>query len=687
MFGLLFGTGCGIILVLISWWIKRNYGVSSETFDSSRYQTLNQKFRSVWNDDEVSDEDREEYEEYLVLKKQYDRIQNTPSFVTSLSPVAWRKIALIPLLIGVLVILWRLFLIFYIVVPQDNSVHAKRKYFGSELETGQIIARDGQNGPQMRIYPPGLTWAPLLTLTHHLEEKEDVIVPAGKVLTLIARDGKDMPSGQLYAPIWDEELDKKRILEDAEYALKHIQKGPQSVAFGPGTYRFNQYLWKWSIDLETTKVKPGEVAIVKCNYGKRFNHQLLYTDEKWKKMFPDFLTENDRPIKQVAIEAGLTPFEWKPTKQNPEFDYTWLDDKNSKWHNYYPEEFNYLTKDMVVEAKLVPEGYQGVWWNVLTEGEYALHREALDIKTISTRGQNFSYKGGFTVNDSTGRITFKSNQKVPEGLADFASDAISSDGFGMAIEYRIQAKVTRDQAAYAFVMWGNWIEIENRSITPDSRSSIRNSAQDVPCLDYFQNRQRQERLMYADMWMQALSKGYITMDVNYGKIHIPTPLLTTQTERVLAEQNKLKWEQVQLEQQERIKAEEKKAEADQQSVKMEAKIASEKASFEETQMLRKGRAQRKYDEEIAKGLRARYEAMADIIGSQNVAILEMLDRLNAMGVTDITPDVFTQNLGGAQSGQGVLLDPLMGTILNGMMQNKYGLGVPQPADSTATPNQ
>ena len=43
----------------------------------------------------------------------------------------------------------------FVVVKQDSIGQLKRIYLGSSMKTGQIIAFDGENGPQARILGPG----------------------------------------------------------------------------------------------------------------------------------------------------------------------------------------------------------------------------------------------------------------------------------------------------------------------------------------------------------------------------------------------------------------------------------------------------------------------------------------------------------------------------------------------------
>ena len=498
------------------------------------------------------------------------------------------------------------------------------------------------------------------------------------MLTLIAREGRDKPDGQYFADPWPETLDKKKMLESAKYALDRdevgdltrLQKGPQTVAFPPGKYRFNQYLYEWSTKAPLTIIEPGEVGVMKFNYGPQFDYSLLSDSlSEFYGLFPDFLLSGDRPVKQVAIRAKNVPESWKPTKDQPEFDYSLLDDPKSKWYNFFPDEYNVLTREMVEEAKLVPEGFQGVCWVVLTEGKYALNPAAVQVFRMETKVQTLNYWGGFVVKEDG--VDFDPNYQLKPDQADVATDAISKDGFRMFIEFRVLGKVTKEQAPYAFVMWGNWSQIEDKNITPDSRSIMRNNAQTASCLDYFKGRAEQEIKTYEVMWKQQLRKGITVVDINYGEIRIDPKLLETQTRKVLADQNKLAWQAEQQEQDERIKTERKKALAEQQGELTKADIAKQQALFYKEEQELRGQADANYDRELADGKRALYMALADVIGRDNFATLEMLKVLQLMGIKNITP-YFYYNGGGMAGDNAGTMSLFQGTILSSMMGKKPG---------------
>jgi len=615
-----------ILTVLLPRFLKKLVPVpiKVQEFNQQRYEELRRKYQHIedyeverWGDD---DDRRTEYEEFNLLKLEYAEYQkalehNRRAQDSRVSPGMARGLGIVARVLGTILIIIAILGTSVFNVPQNYSAHIMRNLGGNNMADGQIIAKPGQNGPQADILPPGWKFQLLIKIHSTVEIVPDVEVPEGKVLTLVAREGRDKPAEQYFADPWSTEWDKKKMLENASYALQpddngniiRLQKGPQVVAFPPAKYRFNQYVYDYRIDEPMAIVEPGYFGIMKFNYGKYFDHELLNdTASEFFAIFADQLIASNRPVKEVAIRAKIVPENWKPKSEGQEFDYAQLEDPESQWFNYFPEKYNELTREMVKEAKLVPRGYQGVCWDVLTEGKYALNPQAVQVFAMEKKVQTLNYWGGFVVNDSAGTVDYDKDYKVKEGAADVATDAISKDGFRMFIEFRILAKVTPRQAPYAFVMWGDWSAIEDKDITPDARSVMRNNAQNASCLDYFRQREQQEINTYMKLWESQLRKGITCVDVNYGEIRIDPKLLATQTRKVLAEQNQLAWKAEQAEQDERINTERKRALADQQAELTKADIAKQKAAYYNEEQELRGKADANYAREFASGQSALY---------------------------------------------------------------------------------
>ena len=69
----------------------------------------------------------------------------------------------------------------YIDVPDGQIVTKFRKYLGEPLPAGQIIALDGQRGPQAEIVGPGFHPDFFVRLIYDLDYHQTLVVPEGKI--------------------------------------------------------------------------------------------------------------------------------------------------------------------------------------------------------------------------------------------------------------------------------------------------------------------------------------------------------------------------------------------------------------------------------------------------------------------------------------------------------------------------
>ena len=149
----------------------------------------------------------------------------------------------------------------------ENQIGVVNKLIGGgSLAPGQIIATEGEMGPQAKILPPG--WHPWLwPVIYEVDAPPLVQIREGKIALLTSSDGQPLPPGEIYAPEWDVSL-LKRMAEDAEFFLTEGggYKGPQASVLPPGKYRINPMLFTHEI-VDVTNVKKATVGVVKANVG------------------------------------------------------------------------------------------------------------------------------------------------------------------------------------------------------------------------------------------------------------------------------------------------------------------------------------------------------------------------------------------------------------------------------------
>lgn len=137
---------------------------------------------------------------------------------------------------------------------------------GKDLPPGQIIATHGEKGPQAEVLPPGwhfFYWP----WRYSLKSVSNIDIPEGSVGVVMAKDGKPLPPGEVYAKQWDSPLD---MLDGMKFLTsENGHKGPQLTVLPPGQYRFNPRLFQIQPKPALT-VNVGEVVVVKANAGERY---------------------------------------------------------------------------------------------------------------------------------------------------------------------------------------------------------------------------------------------------------------------------------------------------------------------------------------------------------------------------------------------------------------------------------
>jgi regulator of protease activity HflC (stomatin/prohibitin superfamily) len=149
---------------------------------------------------------------------------------------------------------------------EDNQGGLVIRKFGSDLQSGKIIATNGEKGPQAKILPSGwhFGYPPWL---YNLESVDNINIPQGKIGIVTARDGSPLPAGDIFGREWDSPSD----MLDAEVFLNNGgERGPQLTVLPPGQYRYNPRLF--NIELAAALNVPiGTVAVIKSNVGPMDN--------------------------------------------------------------------------------------------------------------------------------------------------------------------------------------------------------------------------------------------------------------------------------------------------------------------------------------------------------------------------------------------------------------------------------
>lgn len=217
-----------------------------------------------------------------------------------------------PKFVGTAILIVVLALLFVIAVgtsivnigPDEVGIISK-KFGGSKLPDGRILAVDGENGFQAEVLMPGWHFW-YWKWQYDIVKVKDTDVREGSIGLVVAKDGKSLPEGEIYAPEWD---DADKMINDAKYFLTdgNGYKGPQLSVLRPGNYKINTKLFEVS-QVPVTNVQVGSVAVIKSNVGQVVDSDdgLVDKDERgiWRKpLLPQKYRLNTKAYEVTIIDT------------------------------------------------------------------------------------------------------------------------------------------------------------------------------------------------------------------------------------------------------------------------------------------------------------------------------------------------------------------------------------------------
>jgi hypothetical protein len=565
--------------------------------------------------------------------------------------------------VGALIVVFGVLSTSYVHVPDGHLGQLFRVYGGGSLPEGKIVAVDGENGPQARIFTPGFHFELFVNVLYVVDTsplEEDV--PAGKVGILVAKDGAPLRPGQAFADPFSGELGTRML--DAEVFLRNGgQRGPQLSVVPPGKYRINHYLW--NLDQRDAKELPaGFVGVVKSN---------IWADV-------DFGTLQARKPGNCEVVKRA-------------------DDGTSNVQR--------------LAAPIVPVGCIGVWEKPLQPGKYYFNPDAFSVTEIDTRAQVWTYAGGYkrasislTV-DSKGEIQqSRTEQDVPQSKEN-ADRAIfvKMEGWDIPLELRAIAQVSPDDAPCVVAGVGTLKEVEDRVLTPSIRAITRDVAggtyevteakmdengkpildrdgkpiivtvsRPTKALDLINQRPLIEGEIERRIRPEAEKSCVKIREVRLGEPAIPPELLVAVRREQLATQLAKAFIQEQAAQEKRINSEKAKATADKQGDLVTSEIDVQRSVLNAQAARNQGQGERDKLTMIAEGQKQQKE----VLGSDATVRLRQFELAvdKMFSFADSHPDVLTAALSNAQKfvpniqvgateGGGGLLTALLGQALSG----------------------
>jgi regulator of protease activity HflC (stomatin/prohibitin superfamily) len=490
------------------------------------------------------------------------------------------------------------------VVVDENEVGiVHRQFFGKPLPTGQIIARDGEMGPQAEILGPGWHFG-YYPFTYQVRIDRVITVPSGQVGFVTARDGLPLPGNEMFAPSWESAQD---MLNPVTFLAKGGRRGPQTTILTPGTYRYNTALHEVTT-VPSLQVAAGTVVVIKSNSG----------------------------LRQSANDAKLDLVNGVPLVPRDHIG-VWAEPLTPG--GYYLNTYAYVPT--VVKT---------------TQRTYTYQATTTSKPAAATRAKNAPAPAATNTDDWSVSVRSKDGFSFPVDVRVACAVEAKNAPYLVALLGNPDAVVQDEQEDEKLEV------LEARIILPAVRAIFRNVAETMNALEFVNRRSEIEALATKRITAE-LGRYRVTCDGVYvGDIHLDASaagrqLLATQTDREVAlNQQKLYEQQKQAEVSRAllVRAQEE-AEQQRQLAAAEYKVRVEGENAKSQVVRAKGEAESQVI--IGEGRAKAYKLLVETLGQQQVAQLEVL-KLVVEGKVQITPQVMVSG----QSGSGTL-DALAGTLL------------------------
>lgn len=496
-------------------------------------------------------------------------------------------------------------------VGSDQVGIVSKNALGPSLKDGKIIATAGEMGVQADALAPGWHWGywPIIYTVKTVPLTE---VRSDEVGLIEAADGAALDEGQLFAADWKPDEFKKML--DARYFLTDGKgrKGKQASVLTPGKYRLNTQLFRVRM-VSQTEILQGEAGVLKANYGKPASIALNR---------PEAAGSADEPVIMLA-----------------------------------------------------QPGEMGIRQDVLLPGKYPLNTEAYTLIEMWTTEMvaQFAALPATTRGQDNRAGQSQQNQDVGQAKVLHASTmeereitVRTMDGFTFPVDVRIEYFVSATDAPVVVSKLGDDEGDRFRNALNSAvRAIFRNNGEKVKALDYVQQRSAQESQSLQMLTAQMSRYGLTVTAVRIGNVGDDQSLgalLKTQTDRELAKQ-----EQMTFQEQQKAAEQKKQLTKTTQESEEEKKLATavyEVKIADEAQKRKiiEAKAEAESIKIRAESQAAAYEKIALQIGKSNAALIEVLKVVGERNI-QITPRILITGDQPAGTGNTALI----GTMLDRML--------------------
>jgi len=556
------------------------------------------------------------------------------------------------------------------VLIQERQVGIVVKRFGGRgLAPGRLIALGGEAGYQADTLAPGLHFG-YWRWQYRIIKEPVTVVPQGEIALVLAADGAAIPAERILGEI----VDCDNFQDARKFLANSGEKGRQLGILTAGTYRINTALFTvitaatamehgmMPEQLALHRIEPDMVGIVTALDGQPIEAgeiagPTISGHDNFQKAQAFLDGGGRRGLQEQVLLSGtwnLNPWfaqvEQVPMVQIP--------------IGYIGVVISFVGQAHVdvsgVEFKhgdLVNPGHKGVWVTPLYPGKHPLNTRVMKVELVPTTN--------IVLNWASRTEAHHFDEKLS------SITVRSKDGFAFNLDVSQIIHVGALDAPKVISRVGSMQNLVDHVLQPTVGNYFRNSAQDYTVLDFLSARgQRQTEA--AEHIRKAIGAYDVqAIDTLIGDINPPAELMTTQTDRKIAEEQRKTYETQRAAQEQRQQLVRQTSLADIQHQVVGAEqgvnIAELKANASVKHATGEAEATRLRAIGEAGAIRATgdakaqaYRAGVESIGVQGYTVMQLMQIIGERNVR-IVPDV---SVTGATGSNG-LVDGLLGIMLRG----------------------
>ncbi len=456
-----------------------------------------------------------------------------------------------------------------VIVVGDDQVGIVESIAGEPCDRGRIFAtpvdcddfqnaekflsNHGQKGPQIRILGPGNYR--INTMLFKVSVERIVNISGGFIGLVTAMDGAAIPEGRLLGKKTEGHLN---FLDGEAFINNGGEKGRQLDVLMPGKYRINTSLFRVDTNQTWTSINADEIGIVTVNEGLPImDPSKIAADEvplDKHNNFQDpaaFLAARGQKGLQIPVlrsgNYAINP--WFATIDKVMM--TVVDIGKCGVVTSYVGEKGEDTSDSKVNAKIVENGYKGIWKDPLGPGKHPINIKTYKVDMVPTNQITLSW-----ADSRSNAHELDSNLKT--------ITLRTADAFSVNMDVNVIIHIPMENAPKVIANQGSVQSLISQVLEPAISSHFRNAAQYIKALDLYT--QRKELQATAKMHIiNVLKEHFIdSKDTLIADVVLPVELTRIVSDKQIAEQEKITYKtQTEAEEQRKMLAN-MKAQADMQ---------------------------------------------------------------------------------------------------------------------------